>query len=132
MSVSPIVNTALQYFLYVVIVAAVGAAIPFVKKAWQWMLAKVPANYRPLLETWGTEAVAYIEQHMSTLSGNEKFAAAVQHVLAVASHNKINPSIQEVQGVIQRAYDKLSQSGELPQPKVTPTPEPAQPASPQA
>ena len=122
MTVSPMVSTVVQYILYAAMVAGVGVAVPFVRRAYHWILAKIPAAYRPMLETWAKDAVSFVEQYAGSVTGQDKFAAAVQHVLAVASHNKINISIQEIQGAVQQAYNDLTHQGLLPAPEpVTPT-----------
>lgn len=112
-----IASVIVKYVLYAAVLAAIGIGGPFVKRCYAVLLAKVPAAYRPILETWADEAVRYVEQYVTTGGGETKFAAAVQHVIAIASHNKLSVSLQEIQGVIQAAYDRAVQANTLIPPK---------------
>lgn len=66
-----------------------------------------------LIRTLAPEAVALAEHNFPQLSGAEKFAQAVAHVVTVLHGKNLVGDIQEIRGAVQKAYSDMATNGTL-------------------
>lgn len=88
-----------------------------------------------LIRTLAPEAVALVEHDCPQLSGAEKFAQAVAHVVTVLHGKSLAGDVQEIRGAVQKAYADMATNGTLTAnairtPTANPAPASAAPASP--
>lgn len=84
-----------------------------------------------LVRTLAPEAVALVEHDCPQLSGAEKFAQGVAHVVSVLHHKGLAGDVEEIRGAVQKAYADMATNGTLAV-NTPPTPGTTEPSVPAA